>query len=226
MLTAMAQVRPEEAVIPTNEDAHFSIGVLGGLDRNYHSIDMSYMDDYKYSPYAPGVTYGLQLGVSPWKWLTLRVDGVMVEKNIFRDHVISGSNASYPDTTDNLYVNVPMVLMLNVGKTVRLHAFGGAYLGYWLKSHRKGVSQSVFGSPEYDTDVDFDSPESQVRDNRNDRGFTWGAGLSVILKKHYEIGAEVRWYYGTEDIQKPYMTNLNPRYNTTFVMQGGISYLF
>ncbi|MCQ2273630.1 MAG: PorT family protein [Bacteroidales bacterium] len=222
-----AQVRPEETVVvPSNKQSHFSIGLLGGIDRNYHIVDMSYMADYKYSPYAPGATYGLQIGVSPWKWLTLRVDGMIVDKNIYRDHVVSGTNMSFPDTARNQYVNVPVMLMFNMGKVVRLHAFGGAYLGYWLSSRHTGRSMGVFGNPSYDQTIDFSSSESQLRDNRADRGFVWGGGLSVVIKRHFEIGGEVRWYYGTEDMQKPYMTNLNPRYNTTFAIQGGVSYLF
>lgn len=224
--TVSGQVLPKEEVITNSKPTHFSVGVFGGYDRNYHLVDVSYMAEYKYSKFAPGLSYGLSLGYSPWSWLTLRADGVMVEKNYYRDHVATQVGQSYPDTTVNQYLNVPLVLMLNVGKTFRLHAFGGGYVGYWLSSHRTGRSMGVFGNPAYDTEVDFISPESQVRDNRRDLGFTYGGGVSLVIKRHLEVGVELRWYYGTEDIQKPYMTNLNPRYNTTMVMQGGINYLF
>jgi opacity protein-like surface antigen len=73
---------------------------------------------------------------------------------------------------------------------------------------------------DYDVDVVF----SDKRDNRLEYGFTWGAGVSSTIKDRLELGAEVRWYYSVTDIQKPYMTNLNPRYNTTFVIQGGIAF--
>lgn len=217
-----AQVLPKEEVVLPRK-SHFNIGVVGGIDRNYHIVDMSYMDDYKYSKYADGLTYGLQLGFSPCKWLTFRLDGVIIDKNIYRDHVAT-SGTSYPDTTNNQYVNVPLALQLNVGKTVQLHLFGGGYYGYWLTSHRKGRTMAVYGNPEYDIDVDLNSEESLVRDNRTDVGLTFGTGLSIVLIKHLEIGAEVRWYYGMMDVQKEYMTNLNPRYNTTMAIQGGISY--
>ena len=45
----------------------------------------------------------------------------------------------------------------------------------------------------------------------------------MILGK-IEVGAEIRWYYSITDIQKPYMTNLNPRYNTAVAFQAGLSY--
>lgn len=221
-----AQENPERKTSDASETArtpHFSIGVLGGMDRNYHIVDMSYMTDYSYSPYAPGRTLGLQLGYSPWKWLTLRLDGVVLSKNYYREHMMTGGGGAYPDTTTNEYVNVPLVVMFNVGNKIRLHAFGGVYGGYWLSSHRKGRTMAVFGSPEYDEEVDLDSQESQIKFNRKDGGFTYGVGLSGVVAKRLEIGVEARWYYGIFDIQKPYMTNLNPRYNTTFVLQAGLS---
>ncbi len=208
---------------PTARTPHFTIGLWGGLDRNYHIVDMSYMTDYSFSPYAPGRSYGVQLGYTPWKWVTLRLGGVMIDKNYYREHMMANGGGAYPDTTTNQYVNVPLELMLNVGNVVRLHAFGGIYGGYWLTSHRKGRTMAVFGSPEYDVDVDLDSEESQVKFNRRDGGFTYGAGLSGVIAKRFELGVEVRWYYGIYDIQQAYMTNLNPRYNTTFVMQAGLN---
>lgn len=217
-------VQLEDPTVKPNR--HWSVGVTAGLDRNYHIIDMSYMNEYQYSPFANGTSYGFQLSYSPMRWLSFRVDGVMLQKNYYRDHVVGGTSMSLPDTTFNQYLNVPVVLMFNVGKTVRLHAFGGGYWGRWLQCRRKGVTQSMYGLVSYDEVVDFDSPESQVRDNRTDIGFVWGGGLSGIVAKRIEIGIEARWYYGIYDIQQQYMAQLNPRYNTTFVVQGGVSYWF
>ncbi|MCQ2295095.1 MAG: PorT family protein [Bacteroidales bacterium] len=219
-----AQINPAEVVVKPNHTKHFSVGLLGGIDRNYHIVDMSYMVDYKFDKYAPGSTYGLQLGYTPVKWLSLRMDVAMVQKNYNRTHKPSIINIDFYDSVTNQYINIPLVAMLNVGNVVRLHLFGGGYVGYWLQSHHKGLTEGVFGYPTFDEDVDFSTTESQTRDNRLDMGLTYGAGLSCMLFHSLELGAEVRWYYGLQDIQKPYMTNLNPRYNTTFVIQGGISY--
>ena len=203
----------------------WSVGLTAGLGRNYHVVDMSYMTDYRYSKYAPGSSFGLQLGFSPLRWLTLRVDGVMLQKNYQRSHVIGGTTISLPDTTRNTYINLPVLLMFNVGKVVRLHAYGGGYWGRWLASRRTGTTYGMNGLVSYDEQLDFDSPESQLRDNRSDVGFVWGGGISGIIKQKIEVGVEARWYYGLYDIQKDYMSHPNPRYNTTFVLQGGISYL-
>ena len=200
--------------------------MVGGPDRNYHIANMSYMNEYSYSKYAPGRSFGLQLGYRPVKWLTIRMDGVLTEKNIYRSHVIAQSNLSLPDTTLSSYFNLPIVLQLNVGRLVQFHAFAGGYVGYLLTRGRIGLTQGMNYIYYYSEMVDLESPESVKRDNRNDAGFVYGAGLSAVIAKRIEIGAEVRWYYGVLDTQKDYMAHLNPHYNTTFVMQGGLSYRF
>lgn len=205
---------------------YWVIGLVGGPDRNYHIADMSYMNDYSYSKYAPGRSFGLQLGYSPVKWLTVRLDGVLTEKNVYRSHVVAQSNLSLPDTTISSYFNLPLVLQLNVGRLVQFHVFGGGYVGHLLARGRKGLTQGMNYIYYYSEMVDLESPESVKRDNRDDAGFVYGAGLSTVIAKMFEIGVEVRWYYGVLDTQKDYMAHLNPHYNTTFVMQGGLSYRF
>lgn len=229
-LAAMGAVWAQEdaaEVEPTAQKTpHFSFGVVAGYDQNYHIADMSYMTDYKYDKFAKGSTYGLQLAYHPLRWLALRADVVMIQKNYHRDHVFQYYNLRYslPTTTTNDYLNVPVVAEMSFGKTVRLNLFGGGYYGHWMKSHREGTTYSFSSDRliDFDEDVEFD----EVRDNRDDMGFVWGAGLSVFFLNHIELGAEVKWYYGVQDIQKPYSQSLRPRYNTTMAIQGGLSYWF
>lgn len=225
MGTVRAQDAAEAAPVKT-KTPHFSAGIVAGLDRNYHIVDMSYMTDYSYDKFATGSTYGLQLAYHPTKWLALRADVVMIQKNYHRDHVFQYYNLRYdlPVTTTNDYLNIPVELMFSFGKKVRLNLFGGAYYGYWMKSHREGITYSFSNDREvaFDEDVEFD----EVRDNRTDLGIIWGGGVSAMVIKHLEIGCEVKWYYGVKDIQNPYMMNQRPRYNTTMAIQGGLSYWF
>ena len=224
LVVVPAVLTAQEDTLPKPRTRHFSFGITAGMDRNYHIIDMSYMSDMKYDKYCTGYVYGVKIGYAPLQWLSFHLGAVMIQKNYHMDHVFTYYNLRYslPTTTTNDYVNVPLEMRLSLGRTVKVHAFGGIYGGYWLKSHREGVTYSFSDDRNYsfDEDVEF----NDKRDNRIDKGFTWGAGISGWIMGCIEVGAEVRWYYGIEDIQKPYMRNLNPRYNTTFTIQGGVSY--
>ena len=229
-LFAFVVAAKAQEVAPTEPKSertrHWNIGLVIGTDRNYHIADMSYMIEYSYSKYAPGRSFGLQLGYTPVKWLTIRVDGVLTDKNVYRSHVITQSNLSLPDTTLSSYFNLPIMLQMNVGRLVQLHVFGGGYVGYLMARGRVGLTQGMDYIYYYSEMVDLESPESIRRDNRDDAGFVYGAGVSTVIVKRFEIGLEARWYYGVLDTQKDYMAHLNPHYNTTFVMQGGLSYRF
>ncbi len=226
---AMGAVKAQssaEAAPAASKAPHFSAGIVAGLDRNSHITDMSYMTDYRYDKFTEGSTFGLQLAYHPTRWFALRADVVMIQKNYHRSHVFQYYNIYYslPTTTTNDYLNVPVVAEFSFGKTVRLNLFGGGYYGHWMKSHRAGTTYSFSNDRliDFDEDVDFD----EVRDNRTDAGLVGGVGLSAIILKRLELGAEVKWYYGLLDIQNPYMMNLRPRYNTTMAIQGGLSYWF
>ena len=217
---------------------HWSVGVTAGSDRNYHQVDMSYMKDIKYDKYTQGNTFGLHVQYNPVKWLGLRLDGVWIQKNYHMDHVSMIDNTRYATTyttTDNNYINVPLTVDLSFGRLVRIHLTGGGYVGYWMTSHRTGSSFSMthmmYGDESTDT-FDEDVPFNDTRDQRLDAGLTFGAGVGTNVLgllggealQRLTLEFEIRWYYGMLDIQKDYMRNLNPRYNTTLAFQGGISY--
>ncbi len=203
---------------------HFSIGITAGIDRNYHSVDMVYMSDMKFDKFRTGSVYGFRIGYAPLKWLSINTGAVLIQKNYHMDHVFEYYNLRYSlnTTMTNDYVNVPLELKLSVGRVVQIHAFGGVFGGYWLRGHRKGNTYSFSNERYFDVDEDWEFNDK--RDNRIEKGFTWGAGLSGKIIDRIEVGAEIRWYYSITDIQKPYMQNLNPRYNTAFAIQGGLSY--
>lgn len=224
LLLAAPKANAVQADSSNTRTRHFSFGITAGVDRNYHIVDMVYMTDMIFDKYRTGSVYGLHIGYAPLSWLSFHIGAVMIEKNYHMDHVFQYYSIRYslPTTTTNEYLNVPLEMKLSVGRAVKIHAFGGVYGGYWLRSHREGVTYSFSNDREYrfDEDVVF----NDKRDNRLDKGFTWGAGISGKIINRIELGVEVRWYYGIEDIQKPYMRFLNPRYNTTFAIQAGLNY--
>lgn len=224
----MAQQADTASAPQTEKTKHFAVGATFGSARNYHIIDMSYMQDMQYDEFCSGYSYGLQFAYMPANWFALRLDAVLVDKDYSMNHIFQYENSSarvITNTyTDNQYLDVPLVADFSLGKAVRIHAFGGGYCGYWLSSHRSGVSHAMNGGDanNFDEEVEF----SEVRDNRVEYGFVYGGGLSCRLAGCVEVNAEAKWYYGVSDIQNDYQLYLNPRYNTTMVLQGGVRYLF
>ena len=105
----------------------------------------------------------------------------------------------------------------------------GGYGGWWLSGRREGQSLSVsylITGNQDDTFFDEEYKFNDSRDNRFDAGIVYGFAAQCTIAKKVELSAEMRWYYGLTDVQKNYMTNLNPRYNTTRVIQFGAAYWF
>lgn len=227
--SATGEMDSTKRAVQSSRFRHWSLGVSAGMDRNYHTVDMSYMSDMEFTKYEEGYSLGAQFSYRPLRLLSVRLDAVLLNKNYRMDHVKQLQSVRYYTytLTENSYVHVPLTVALNVGRVVRVSVFGGVYGGYWLTSHRSGESLSlssrVYGDETvnaFDEDVVFD----EQRDNRRDAGFVWGAGVCAALLDRIELGAEVRWYYSTQDIQMEYQRGLNPRYNTTMVLQAGVSF--
>lgn len=231
-LSLRAQVLPKQEVAVGLGQQHWALGVTGGWASNTHVTDLSqtYFSDMRYSG-IDGLSAGLSARYYFLKWVAARVDVAWVQKNyqMVRSTMYGPQKISLFTETTNNYLQLPVMAVLSAGSTVRPYVFGGAYVGYWLSSRRAGQTHSLAASlydddaaNEFDERVELDAR----RDNRFDAGWVWGGGLSLLIAKKVEVGAEARWYYGLTDIQKQYMDHLSPRYNTTFVVQGGVSYWF
>lgn len=223
LLPAIAQSQPADTLAKAPVK-HWCFGITGGINRNYHNVDMVYMTDMRFDNYSPGSVVGLRLAYAPVSWLSINTGAVLIQKNYKMDHVFEYYNLRYGLTTSatNNYINVPLELRFSLGRKVKIHGFGGVFGGYWLSGHRTGTTYSFSNERYYDVDEDWEFNDK--RDNRLETGLTWGAGLSGMIIGRIEIGADIRWYYSTSDIQKPYMVNLNPRYNTTVAVQASLSY--
>jgi hypothetical protein len=214
-------------VFPANPISRWSVGLFGGVDKNHHVIDVLYASDMKYTDMG-GKTAGVSASWHAKGWLSLRADVAFVQKNYRMDRDNRYLPFVYTESVNN-YLSVPVTAVVSMGRTFRVCGFFGGYAGYWLSGHRSGQSLSVTyltTHSEEDTYFDADYTFDEVRDNRFDAGLVFGAAMRCALFKKLDISAEMRWYYGLTDIQKNYMVNLNPRYNTTRTMQVGLSYWF
>ena len=212
-------------VFPKKAPSHLSVGLFGGFDNNHHVIDVAYATDMKYTDLS-GFTAGLALGYHPTGWFALRDDVAMVQKNDRLDRDNRYLPFVYTESTNN-YLSVPVVAELSIGRTFRVVGIIGGYAGYWLSGHREGQSLSVtylVTNNQEDTFFDEDYQFNDTRDNRFDAGLVYGFSARCTIVKKIDLSAEIRWYYGLTDIHKKYMSNLNPRYNTTRAIQFGIAY--
>ena len=64
---------------------------------------------------------------------------------------------------------------------------------------------------------------NSTRDNRFDAGIIFGTGLGIACSRVVDINIDLLNLYGLTDVQKNYMRQLNPHYNTTFVLQTGVT---
>lgn len=214
-------------LFPQKAPSLLSVGVFAGPDNNHHVIDIAYATDMKYTDLS-GFTAGVGVGYHPTGWFSLRADVAMVQKNCRLDRDNRHLPFVYTESTNN-YLSVPVFAKLSLGRTFKMSGIFGGYVGYWLSGHREGQSLSVtylISGNQDDTFFDEDYTFNDTRDNRFDAGLVYGFAASCTIVKKIELSAEMRWYYGLTDVQKNYMSNLNPRYNTTRAIQFGVAYWF
>ncbi len=214
-------------LFPKKIYSQWSLGVFAGPASNHHVIDVAYATDMKYTDKS-GYSVGVGASFHPTGWLALRADVAMVQKNYRLDRDNRFLPFVYTESTNN-YLSVPVVAVLSAGRNFRVSGIVGGYAGWWLSGRREGQSLSVsylITGNQADTFFDEEYKFNDSRDNRFDAGIVYGFAAQCTIVKKVELSAEMRWYYGLTDVQKNYMTNLNPRYNTTRVIQFGAAYWF
>ena len=208
----------------------WTFGLTGGWDENTPVITMpTYADKLQYLKNS-GSTFGITAKYAFTNWLYGRADVLWVQKNYKMNRIAEGtSSAILNGEYTNNYLSVPVMAMVSFGYDFRVFAYFGGYAGYWNSGRRKGNSFSMnyllygdLASTEYDEGWGFDN----TRDNRFDGGLVFGGGAAYTFLQHYEVSAEARYYYGLTDIQKDYMANRIPHYNSTLAVQFGAAYKF
>lgn len=208
-------------LLPLSALAQWRIGVTGGPDYNLFSMDKQYMTDYQISG-RWGAAIGISGQYSFNDWLALRADLNWTQKN-YRKHRVNLSQMDYLYQND--YLQLPVMASLSAGgEKLRGFVNLGVYAGYWLSSQREGRDFNNFGeySMSFSEKVEF-NPES---DERLDFGPVGGIGLEYRVAANWAVQAEARCYYSTVSTTRQYMRVKDYRYNTTFVAQLGVYYIF
>lgn len=212
--------------------AQWRVGVNAGYAHNTLDIDRGYAYDMRYGSRG-GFTMGVPVQYDFTDWFGLRAELAYVAKgqNMHRTHYYGALESDIR----NHYLQLPVMASFSFGGS-RLRGFvnAGAYVGAWLACYEEGMNKNMFGgSPESglldennayisDGKLDFDSR----RDNRFEAGLTGGLGIRYLLLPRVEVSLEGRCYYALTDQQKNYMYFHTPRYNTTFALLAGVSFLF
>lgn len=199
-------------------NAQWRIGVTGGATYNQYSITNHYKADrHCNSDWGNTIGFMGQYDFSDWfgvradlNWTMknhwqYRMSSNYIEDNETLDYRTSkGKSEKYK--TSNGYLQLPVMVSFCFGsKKIKGILNTGIYGGYWLCSNDEIVKE---------------------RDQRFDCGFVGGGGLEWRFKRNWALQAETRIYYGIQSCQKDYMKIKDPRYNTTFALQGGFCYLF
>ena len=220
------------AFMVSSVNAQWRTGITVGAAYNHYSIDTRYMSGINYTDAwgnfpnfdVPIGTFGLVAQYDIFHWLGVRAD----LNWIFKNHKVSMPKNETDYEVHNGYMQLPVMVSFNVShKDFNSFCNLGMYGAYWASTIKKGkenVGNGTFGD-EYFTH-DFCS----TRDQRFDYGLVGGAGIEWRFKLFKENWSwqivEARVYYSTQSTQKHYMKANDPRYNTTFVLQSGLCYLF
>lgn len=215
-----------EATDSLPKPTRWTLGLQGGLDHNFYSINTQYAYDMHFSGMR-GITLGFSASYEFFDWLAVRIDLNMTQKNYKMQR--SNTYKDYYTNYRNTYTDVPILAVFHFGgKQLKGHFALGGYVGYWNSGNRNGV---VFGiddeiEPVFNYSFDETYEFNSTRDNRFDAGIAAAAGISYRLKDNIEFKLEYMLYYGLTSTTKNYMRIADPRYHTTNIAQFGVSYCF
>lgn len=201
-------------------NAQWRIGGTVGATYNKYSVDSHKKSEVHYSSAWNIPALGVMIQYDVYDWLGIRTELGWMSKS----HKVSIPKNKTEYTTDNRYLQLPVMTSLNIGYK-EVHAFLnlGVYGAYWLDSGKSGT-EILYGGTVLSYDNDFNS----TRDRRFDYGFVGGVGVGwefKMFKRNFVWQVESRVYYSTQSSQKNYMKANDPRYNTTWVFQTGLCYL-
>ena len=202
--------------------AQWRLGVSGGGDYNFYSIQTSYQTDYHYTG-RWGATAAIFTQYNFLDWVALRAELEMVQKNHLFYRTLKYKDTRY--VTNNTYLQLPVMTQFSFGgNKVRGFVNAGIYAGCWLDSHLKGTITAPGGTSVYP--VDEKQPFLDARDQRWDFGLSGGIGLEYRFVEHWVLHLEGRCYYSFISTSHQSSVIADNRYNTTLAIQLGCAYIF
>ena len=202
--------------------AQWRVGLSGGADHNWYSINTNYQSDYRYDG-AWGWSAAVFGQYDFLPWLGLRAEVEATERNYrFRR---TGIYAATNYVTRNTYLQLPVMAQFRFGGS-KVYGFAniGVYAGCWLSSRYQGTMYDPLVGSKRSIDQTYSfQPE---KDQRGDFGLAGGIGIGYRFHDHWAIHAEGRCYYSFISAVKPYMGVKDNRYNTTIGMNIGFAYIF
>ncbi len=200
----------------------FYIGVTGGYAHNHLATSTGYRPFSKYEDRG-GFVAGVPLGYKITEWFSVHAEILVVQKNYSRMRTEFYYYDPLPyENVRNTYLQLPVMPRFSFGgKNLRGFCTLGGFVGFWTGSHIKGLTLDNDIIPyHYNEKFSFD----KRRDNRVEAGLAAGAGLEYNLKNFCTFVVEGRFYYGLTDLQKNYMIQQIPRYNSTITVQAGVHF--
>lgn len=208
---------------PTN--SQWTIGAAVGVTLNVHDAGVGYMKAFSYTPYF-GIGADLKVRYNVTNWLACRSGFYIMGKNYVLMHEKVDNIDAYGTLAANNYIGIPLMADISIGNKVKWNFLLGGYAGYWASARRKGTSIPILEAEGHEMLTEHDYQFNSVRDNRFDAGIVAGVGLAIPCSSKIDIDVEMLYYHGLTDVQKVYMREHNPRYNSTVDLNVGVSYHF
>ncbi|MBR3564705.1 MAG: PorT family protein [Paludibacteraceae bacterium] len=203
--------------------AQWRVGISGGGDYNWYSINTQYQADYHYDG-AWGWTAAVfgQYDFLPWVGLRAELEASERNYRFYR----TATFASNDYITRNTYLQLPVLTQFRFGgQKVRGFVNVGIYAGCWLDGKYWGTMTNPIDGKSIDI-INQKYNFQKEKDQRADFGLAGGVGIEYQPVEHWLVHIEGRCYYSFISTVKQYMLIKDYRYNTTMAIQAGVAYIF
>lgn len=206
----------------TEMRAQWQVGVKAGTVVTAVDRSQAGRVDETYSA-GTGWAAGVTGAISVTDWFAVRAELDLMDRTHRMDR-----NLPYLDPVytihHNTYAVLPVLADFSFGRNrLRGHMYAGAFAGYWLNAHRKGVT---FWMTDYNVYFnDFNEKEEFTKEQRRAAaGLEAGAGLSCRLTPVCTLNLEAMYLYDLVSYTRSNPHIADPRYLDTIGISFGVSF--